>query len=101
MISKTSIGRVVGVCTAAIYGSFIMIGVHDFWPNMSTLAMILLAGAVCVVLYLAGRWIAARKELNKRLPISSKELRRRRKEFYEGLNLHGRPQSGPRSRPHR
>jgi len=96
MIRKTNIARIAGVCVAAIYGTFIMVGVHDRWPKMSTLGLLLLSGAVCVVLYLAGRWIAVRNELNKRLPTSSKELRRRRKEFYNWLNLKGRPQPRPR-----
>ena len=74
MIGKTSIRRTGGLCIAAIYGTMIMVAVHDYWPDMSIVALLLLSGALYVALYFAGGWIAIRSELNKKLPTSSKEL---------------------------
>jgi hypothetical protein len=79
----------------------IMVAVHDYWPDMSIVALLLLSGALYVALYFAGGWIAIRSELNKKLPTSSKELRRRKKAFYERLASQGRSQPGPQSRSHR
>jgi hypothetical protein len=91
MISEKSVGRIFGLCLAAVFGALIMGGLD--WHQMSRGALLLLSGAVFVALYFAGRWIAVRSELNKKLPTSSKELRRRTKEFYDWLDSQGRPQS--------
>jgi cytochrome c biogenesis protein ResB len=98
MIGKKSVGNLVGAWYAAIYGALIMMVIYAYWPSMSIAVFLLLSSAVCIAVYWAGRWIQARKELNKKLPMSSKELRRRKKEFYERLDSQGRSQSSPRSR---
>jgi hypothetical protein len=85
MMGKKSIAVIVGVCTAAIYGSLVLVGIKDHWPKMSLRVLVLLSGAVFVALYFAGKWIGVRSEQNKKLPTSSKELRRRTKEFYDRL----------------
>lgn len=95
MIAKKSIGPIFGVFIAAVYGTLITVGAHDYLPDMSTWVLLLLSGALCVALYFVGRWIAVRSELNKKLPTSSKELRKRRKRFYDWLDSQGPPQSRP------
>jgi hypothetical protein len=60
---------------------------------MSLRVLVLLSGAVFVALYFAGKWIGVRSEQNKKIPTSSKELRRRTKEFYDRLASQGRPHS--------
>src|ERR1700757_4440894 len=89
MIGKKSIGNLVGAWYAAIYGALIMMVICAYWPGMSIAVFLLLSSAVCIAVYWAGRWIHARKELNKKLPVSSKELRRRKKDFYDRLAKQG------------
>jgi hypothetical protein len=72
-----------------------MVGIHDHWPDMGTRAMVLLSGALFIAFYFAGKWVEVRKEFNKKLPTSSRELRRRKKKFYDRLASRGRPQSRP------
>jgi hypothetical protein len=91
MISRKSMGPLLGVCYVAVYGALILGGLD--WHQMSRGTLLLLSSAVFVALYFAGRWIAVRSELNKKLPTSSKELRRRTKAFYDWLGSQGRPQS--------
>ena len=66
---------------AAMYGTLIVVAVHDYWPSMSIVALLLLSVALYIALCFAGRWIAVRNELNKKLPASSEELRRGKKAF--------------------
>jgi hypothetical protein len=86
MIGKKSIGRLIGACYAAVFGTFIMVGIHDYLPDMSIGVFRLLSSAVFAAFYFAGRWIAVRKEQDKKLPTSSKELRGKTKEFYDWLD---------------
>jgi len=93
MISKKSVGHLTGVCYAAVFGALIIGGIHNYWPDMSTAVLLLLSGALLVSFYFAGRWIAVREEENKKLPTSSRELKKQKKEFYDWLDSQGRPQS--------
>ena len=91
MIRRKNIGRLFGACIAAIYGPLITIGIRDHWPRVNIVVSALLLGALWwVALYFAGIWIETKKEQTKKLPMSSEELRRRTKEFYERLASHGR-----------
>jgi len=92
MIGNKSIARFLGVWYAAVFGSVIMFGIHFLWPDVSAAVLLLVSGAGFVVFYFVGRWIAVRTELNKKLPTSGKELKRRTKAFYEWLDSQG-PQS--------
>ena len=93
MMSKKSIGPLLGLCYAAVFGTFVTIGIHDYLPDLSTRVFVLLSFAGFVAFYFAGLWIHVRDEQNKKLPTDSKELRRRTKRFYEWLDSQGRPQS--------
>jgi hypothetical protein len=93
MISKKSRGPLLGLFYAAIFGTFATIGIHDYFPEMSMRVFVLLLGAVFVALYFVGNWVQGRMEQNKKLPTSSKELRRRKKQFYDWLDSQERPQS--------
>ena len=92
MIGKKSIGRLLGACYAAVFGTLIMGGIYNYSPHMSVGVLLPLSGVVFVGSYFGGRWIAIRNEENKKIT-SSKELRRRTKEFYDWLDSQGRPQS--------
>jgi hypothetical protein len=93
MISKKSVGHLTGVCYAAVFGALIIGGIRNNWPDMSIAVLLSLSAALLVAFYFAGRWIAVREEENKNLPTSSRELKKQRKEFYDWLDSHGRPQS--------
>ena len=91
MMPKKSMGPITGVCYSAVFGTLIVVGLRDYLPDMSLRVFVLLAGAIFVALYFAGGWLAVRNEQNKKLPTSSKELRRRTKQFYSWLDSQGRP----------
>jgi len=91
MIGKESIGPLLGICYAAVFGTLFMVGLHGFWPDVSIWILVPLSAVFFVAFYVAGQWIHVRNEQNKKLPTSSKELRRRTKEFYDSLDSEGRP----------
>jgi hypothetical protein len=95
MIAEKSIGPLLGVCYGLVFGTFMMAGLHRYWPDMSIWVLVLLLAAFFVGFYFAGVWVHVRNEQNKKLPTNSKELRRRTKEFYDSLDSQGRPQSRP------
>lgn len=82
MIAKKSIGPLAGVGTAIVFGSFVLVGILDYWRGVSIRRVVLLSVPVFVAFYFAGTMIEVRKERNKKLPTSSKEL-----------DSQGRPQS--------
>jgi 4-hydroxybenzoate polyprenyltransferase len=78
-----SIGAwVLGIATALFP---VAIAVH-FHPDLPLIIILPLYGFSTLVLAFAWRVYFERpKELDKKIPISSKELRRRKKEFYDSL----------------
>jgi hypothetical protein len=93
MIKTESMGPFLGLCYAAVFGTFVTIGIHDYLPDLSPPVFVLMSGAGFIAFYFAGLWIHFRSEQNKKLPTNSKELRRRTKRFYDWLDSQGRPQS--------
>lgn len=91
MIDKKYQGPFLGICYAIVFGSFAMIGLHDYWPNLSIRALLLRSSVGFLAFYFAGRWVAVKSEMNRKLPTSSKELRRRTKQFYNWLASQGPP----------
>jgi len=89
MIDKKTIGTLLGVCYAAVFGAIVTVGIHGYWPHMSVGVLLLSSAALFVGFYFTGRWIAVRNEQNKKLTTSVKELRRRSKEFYDWLDSQG------------
>jgi hypothetical protein len=84
MIGTRNTNRLFAVCFAVMYGFLIMGGIR--WTTRNIALLFFLSCIVFVVLYFVGAWIGARIERNKKIPTSSKELRRRRKTFYEWLD---------------
>jgi hypothetical protein len=91
MIAKKSIGPLLGVCYGAVFVTLMIAGLHSYWPDMSVWILVLLSAAFSVAFYFVGLWVHVRNEQNKKLPTTSKELRRRTKEFYDSLDSQGRP----------
>jgi hypothetical protein len=91
MLKKRTIGRAFGVCLALIYGSLIATGVWDLWSRIGVWPSVIILVLLGVGLYRVGVWISVDRpaELNRKIPISSKELRRRTKEFYDWLAAQG------------
>ena len=92
MINKKNTGRAFGVLLAIMYGSLTTATLHRFWPALRGLTWLIFAG-LCVGIYFAGYWVLVDRpaELNRKFPISGKELRRRKREFYDWLDSLGQP----------
>jgi len=91
MIDTKNILRLSGVLYAVLFGSLFTFAIHAYWPDMRAAVFLPVSGAVFVAFYIVGMWVGVRNEQNKKLPTSSKELRRRTKEFYDSLDSQGRP----------
>jgi ABC-type uncharacterized transport system permease subunit len=90
MIAKKGIGPLLGACYGAVFGVLMIAVLHSYRPDMSVWKLVLLLAAFFVAFYFVGLWVHVRNEQNKKLPTSSKELRRRTKEFYDWLASQGR-----------
>jgi hypothetical protein len=92
MISKKDNGRFFGVLLATVYASLIVISARHLWPELHIALSCLVFVFLWIGFYLAGVWTLVDRpaELNRKLPISSQELRRRRKAFYDWLDSRGR-----------
>jgi len=92
MLSNKNSGRALGVSLAVIYASLITLVTHRLWLGLRPIIISALFVGLCVGCYFAGIWVVDERpsELNKRFPVSSKDLRRRKKEFYDWLDSHGR-----------
>jgi len=87
MVEKKNIGRFYGVCLATIYATLITVMARGVWHGLHIALTLLLFISLWAGFYFAGVWASTerRAELNKILPISSKELRRRKKALYDWL----------------
>jgi hypothetical protein len=87
MIEKKNIARFYGVCLATIFATITTGLVHDLWHGPHVAPIVLIFVALWIGFYFTGIWVAADRpdELNRKFPITSKELRRRKKEFYDWL----------------
>ncbi len=93
MLSKEAQGRTYGALLATIYSGMITVAVH-LWFGLHLWSAFSIFIALWIGFYLTGMWVVAERspELDKKILISSKELRRRKKEFYEWLDSQGKQQ---------
>ncbi|HXM21751.1 MAG TPA: hypothetical protein VN948_10855 [Terriglobales bacterium] len=91
MIDKKSTGRFFGVILAATFGSLIAETIR-LWLGLHLAATLLVFIGLWIGFYFTGTWtiIDRPAELDRKFPISSKELRRRKKEFYDWVDSLGR-----------
>lgn len=91
VFNTKNIGRAYGASLALIYATLVTLAVWGFWHTMPAMVGLLLFIGLSIGFYLAGIWVFTERipELNRKLPISSTEVRRRRKEFFEWLNSQG------------
>jgi len=89
--NKKNIGRALGILLATMYAGLIAVTVHIWTGRHAVLTLFIFAG-LWIGFYFAGIWAAADRpaELDKKFPTSSKELRKRKKTFYDWLASQGR-----------
>jgi hypothetical protein len=75
-----------------MFTSLITAWVHSLWPNLNVFLLAFIFVGLLVGGYAAGYWVSFErpKELAKKIAINSKELRRRKKEFFDWLASQGR-----------
>lgn len=91
MLNKKNHGRAFGVSLATIYASMIAGTVYELWPGHG-LTVCLIFVCLFIGFYCAGFWalVDRQAELDRKFPIAGKELRRRKKEFYDWRDTLGR-----------
>jgi hypothetical protein len=87
MIDEKTSGRLYGVCLAAVYGTLITGVILELWHSLRIASVVLIFVALWIAFYFTGVWVAVERpaELNGKLPLSGRERRRRKKEFYDWL----------------
>jgi len=92
MLGKKNIGRVYGASLATIYSTLITGMTYGFSGGLRFGLVLSIFIGLWIAIYFAGVWVAVDRpaELNRKFPFSSKELRRRKKEFYDWLASQGR-----------
>lgn len=75
--------------------------VHDLWRGLEPFPAILMFVIFWIISYQGWLWafVDREAELSKKFPITSQELRRRRKEFYDWLSSRGTLVIRKRKRP--
>jgi hypothetical protein len=73
--------------TALPAATLLTVLIRSMNPGLRPGAVFVIFLGACIACYLVWNWIFFERaaELEKRIPISSKELRRRTKEFYDNL----------------
>ncbi len=84
---RRSVLRIGTAMQAILYAVLVTGIVWRFNPTLPYGALVLIFVGFCIALYFLWIWVFVERpaELAKKLPISSKELRRKRQEFYDNL----------------
>jgi hypothetical protein len=92
MMNQKSVGQLFGICLATLYATLVTVMVRGLWRGLHITLTLLLFVGLWIAFYFAGVWASTerRAELDRKFPISSKELRKRKKEFYDWLASRGR-----------
>jgi hypothetical protein len=72
--------------------SLVMLATSPLYAALRIRSVLLIFIGLCVAFYFVWNWVLYERpaELEKKLPISSKEFRRRKKELYDWLAAQGR-----------
>ncbi len=94
MFSKRTGGWLFGVLLALVYMSMVAVAVPGLWQRIGTWLTAILLFLLGVGFCFVGVWVVVDRpaELQKKLPISSKQLRKQSKDFYDWLASQGRRQ---------
>lgn len=92
MVGKKNIGRFSGVCLAIVGVGLVAAALQGFLRTLNFALAVLIVVGLGVGFYVAGVWATTdrRDELDRKFPISSNELRKRGKSFYDWLASQGR-----------
>ncbi len=92
MLGKKNVGRVYGASLATVYSTVITGIVYGLFGGLRLGLVLMIFVGLWIGIYFAGFWSAVDRpaELSRKFPTSSKELRRRRKAFYDWLGFQGR-----------
>jgi len=84
---RRSVLRIGTAMQAILYAVLVTGIVWRFNPTLPYGALVLIFVGFCIAFYFLWIWVFVERpaELAKKLPISSKELRRKRQEFYDNL----------------
>jgi predicted PurR-regulated permease PerM len=90
--SKKTTGRVWGIVLATMFAPTITAILHNLRPELPIALTFLTFVCLWIGFYFTGIWMLVERpaELDRKFPISSKELRRRKKEFYDWVDSLGR-----------
>jgi hypothetical protein len=92
MLAKKTIGRLFGVCLATVFAPFVSGIVYWLSGGLRFGFLVAIFVALWIGFYFAGIWTAVDRpaELDRKIPINSKELRKNRNAFYDWLASQGR-----------
>ena len=92
MIGKENLGRVTSICVATAYATFATLIVYGIWGGLRIALVLSIFVVFWAAFYFMGIWITVERpaELEKKIPFTGKELRRRKNAFYEWLASKGR-----------
>jgi hypothetical protein len=87
MFGKRTSGRLFGILLALVYVSLVVSAFCGLWARVGVWATTILLVVLGIGFYCAGVWAAVDRpaELDKKIPVSSRELGRRNKNFYDWL----------------
>jgi len=84
MIGKKNSVRIGAASLATLGTVVIILGTERLWPGLNAVLAVFILAGLWIALYLAGAWTTIdQAELDKQFPPSDKELRRRRKAFFD------------------
>jgi hypothetical protein len=92
MISKKNTGRAFGLCLALVFGTLIAATVCRLLSGLPGPVIVLVYVSLWIGFYFTGIWMIVERpaELDKKFPLSSGELRKRKRAFYDWLDSLGR-----------
>jgi len=92
MIGKKNQGRFYGVLLATMYATLVTGIIYGLWSALHIGSVVSIFVALWIGFYFTGVWAAGDRpaELKRKFPVSSKDLRRRKKEFFDWLGTQGR-----------
>lgn len=92
MLSKKAQARAYGILLATMFAALLAVLFNE-WFRLHSLSASLTFAGLWIGFYLTGTWMLSERapELDRKIPISSGELRRRKKAFYDWLASQGRP----------
>lgn len=85
MIGKRNVERLYGVLLATMYATLVTGIIYGLWRALHIGSVLSIFVCLWIGFYFTGIWVAVDRpaELKSKLPFSGKELRRRKKEFYD------------------